>query len=259
MDVKLIITDLDGTLLRDSKYISDYTKNVLNICKEKNILIGIATARSKKSAQEFINIIKPDIAILNSGATIIYNNEVIYNEMMDVNTTKTIINMCKKYTNNKGKILVETDEENFINYEIDKRKRKYIKAIYNDFNNFDYPSYKIIAELKDDDWSKEIVYNLDNCTTHNYKNEIMRRFTKKEINKLNAIKYLEKHLNITSNEILAFGNDYNDLEMLKYCGIGVAVKNAVDKVLENVDYITDTNNDDGVATFIKNNIIKRNN
>ena len=89
MDVKLIITDLDGTLLRDSKYISDYTKNVLNICKEKNILIGIATARSKKSAQEFINIIKPDIAILNSGATIIYNNEVA-NKLATFLSYKTI-------------------------------------------------------------------------------------------------------------------------------------------------------------------------
>ena len=73
--------------------------------------------------------------------------------------------------------------------------------------------------------------------------------------KLNAIKQLAKHWSITLSEITAFGDDYNDIEMLTYCGIGVAMKNAITEVLQVADVVTDTNNNDGVAKFIISHIL----
>lgn len=257
-DIKLIITDLEGTLLHDSKYITDYTKNIIELCKKKNILIGFITTLSLNSIKIYIDLIKPDIVISNNGAVITYNNEIIYKELIDSKTTKEIIKMCKKYTNNKGKINIETEDGFYINYETDKRKKRYSNAIYNNFNNFNKPAFKITAELENDDWSKEIIINLNNCSTYNFKGEIWRKFSRQDVNKLNAIKYIEKFLYLNNNNIIVFSDNYNDIEIIKYCGIGIAMKNAVDIVKENANYITDTNNEDGVATFIKNNILKRN-
>ena len=65
---------------------------------------------------------------------------------------------------------------------------------------------------------------------------------------------LNAHFGISTAGILAFGDDYNDIEMLKNAGIGVAVGNAIDEVKAVADYICDTNDNDGVAKWVEENI-----
>ena len=77
-------------------------------------------------------------------------------------------------------------------------------------------------------------------------------YLNKNAGKVHAIKSLANYLNIELSNIIAFGDDLNDVEMLKQCGYGIAVSNAIEEVLNIADYITDNNDEDGVAKFIEN-------
>ena len=77
--------------------------------------------------------------------------------------------------------------------------------------------------------------------------EFWHQITHKSASKFNAITYLSKLTDIVPKDIIAFGDDFNDVEMLRECGIGVAVENAVADAKEKADYICGSNDDDGVA------------
>ena len=88
-----------------------------------------------------------------------------------------------------------------------------------------------------------------------YKGENFYRFANPNAVKWSAIKAVSDFYNIDTNMLVAFGDDMNDLEMLKNCGIGVAVENALDEVKDVTDYICETNNDDGVARWLEKYIL----
>lgn len=79
-------------------------------------------------------------------------------------------------------------------------------------------------------------------------------FTAKGIDKGNAIKSILHKINITSDEMIAFGDAQNDKTMLEYCGIGVAMGNAVEELKEIADEITLSNNEDGIAYSLMKHI-----
>ena len=75
------------------------------------------------------------------------------------------------------------------------------------------------------------------------------------LTKENGILILCKNLNISPQEILAFGDDFNDIGMLKLCGKGIAMGNAIAQVKDIADGMTKTNNEDGVAWYVENFIL----
>ena len=80
-------------------------------------------------------------------------------------------------------------------------------------------------------------------------------FVKKGIKKSVAIKFIMDKFKIKQEEVIAIGDGENDIEMLKFAGLGVAMDNANNYVKENADYITTSNNDDGVGKVIKRFIL----
>jgi len=72
-----------------------------------------------------------------------------------------------------------------------------------------------------------------------------------EVSKWNSIQYVLQHLNRDVSEVIAFGDDYNDMEMIEKCGIGVAMSNAVEELRAVAKYIAKSNDEDGVATFLE--------
>ena len=79
----------------------------------------------------------------------------------------------------------------------------------------------------------------------------------KKATKLNAIRLVAKKYGISINDVLAFGDDYNDIEMLKGCGTGVAVGNALDEVKQAADYVALSNEEDGEAIWIKQHCLDK--
>ena len=80
-DCKLLLFDLDGTLLRSDKTISAKTQKMLQRCKQEGILIGVSTSRAEQNALSLIEIVQPDIIVSSGGALVKYNGRCIYKAM----------------------------------------------------------------------------------------------------------------------------------------------------------------------------------
>lgn len=250
--IKLILTDLDNTLLRSDKSISAYTLQVLNECHNQGILIGFASARGESASARFINAANPDVFISNGGATVTVNGKSIYEATLSAETTDTILSMCKKYTHSD--ITAEAIDGYYCNFVPNDPDRR-AASKYSDFSCFHKPVYKITAELENPDWAAHIAHVCPECATYQFSGENWHRFASKEARKENAMRILADHLNLDQSSIAAFGDDINDLEMLRNAGMGIAVANAVPQVKQSADHITDSNDEDGVARFIAKHIL----
>jgi len=254
--VKLIITDLDNTLLRNDKNISEYTVKVFEKCRKKGYLISFASARSEPAMERFIKAIKPDIIVSNGGAIIRVAGEVIYKNIMSEQDVSKILKMCRRFTNGKGLITLDCDTGYYCSF-VPNDPDRYNGYVFSDFENFKTPAYKISAELKNDEWGKEIIRACPGCTLIRFTGEKWCRFAANGSDKETALRILASHLGIDCSDIIAFGDDTNDLGMLKLAGTSVAVSNAIDEVKEVADYITDSNDQDGVARFLETMILKK--
>lgn len=79
----------------------------------------------------------------------------------------------------------------------------------------------------------------------------------KSVTKWNGVKAMLDICNLSAEETMYFGDDYDDIEPIKMCGVGVAVSNAIDEVKAVADHIAESNDDDGVAKFIEGMIFER--
>jgi Cof subfamily protein (haloacid dehalogenase superfamily) len=114
--------------------------------------------------------------------------------------------------------------------------------------------YKLSVECKNSETLLNILSDFPELQIFPNNGEHWHQITHKNATKLNAITYLSNTTGIAMQDILAFGDDFNDVEMLKGCGIGVAVGNAVSDAKQVADFICDTNDNDGVAKFLDENL-----
>lgn len=256
MDIKMIVTDLDGTLLRSDKTISERTLCTFEKCRAQGIFICAATARSENSARKYLELLVPDIIISNGGAFARCCGEIIYESMLEPKTVQGIIAMCKRFQP-YGEIAVEADNGYYWNY---KKKPSadsdYAYAVYSDFSDFDRSAYKITAELENEEDMHRIAAEFQQCECLSFSGEIWRGFADKSADKVTALKKISERLGIHAENIAAFGDDFNDIGMLKYCGTGVAMGNAAEKTKHAANVICGTNDNDGLAKFIELNILK---
>lgn len=250
--IKIIFTDLDNTLLKTDKSISNYSIDIINKCKTQGILFGIATARSEREAHPYIKMINPEIIISNGGAIVRFKDKIIYESMISKEITNSLLNDCIqcKFISD---ITLETRDSYYWNYK-DKSSlsNEYMHAVYNDFKNpLNQPTYKFTVKVSSVDSAIKIVEKYNQLNMLLFSNEAWVRFANKHAAKECAIDAISKYLKIGRNHIAAFGDDYNDIKMIKYCNVGVTVDNAIDEVKKAANHICGSNDDDGVADFIE--------
>lgn len=132
---------------------------------------------------------------------------------------------------------------------------KLYKAVYYDYREpLCCQINKIVAELPDMEAAVEIVDKYV-CRLQSYRGENWYAFLPEESGKTQAICELASLLRIPLSDIVSFGDDKNDVEMLQICGTGVAVSNAVSEAKDVADYVTLSNDEDGVADWIEKNIL----
>jgi 5-amino-6-(5-phospho-D-ribitylamino)uracil phosphatase len=256
MDIKMIVTDLDQTLLQTDKTLSPYSQEVFKKCKEQGIHVAIATARSEQQAKRYIDLLKPDIVISNGGSLVKYRGEIIYKCMLSIEISNQIITECA--LNSKcGDIAVQTETAyysngiNFNTYGAD-----FSHAQFNDYTiPLNCMTHKISVEIFDKIYANELALKYSNCNFIGFSGESWYRFAHEAATKLKAIIKISEYFNIDLKQIIAFGDDYNDVEMLKEC-YGVAVSNANKEAKTVAKYITKSNDDDGVAWYIDRNILE---
>jgi 5-amino-6-(5-phospho-D-ribitylamino)uracil phosphatase len=254
--IKLIITDLDRTLLRTDKSISNYSLDVIRRCKDQGIVIAIATARSEQAAAKYIELINPDIVISNGGALAKCKGEIIYKCMLSAQVSDSLIKDCAM-SSNIGEITVETESGYYSNSEeLDKHGEDYTHAKYTDYSkSLNCITYKITVEILENAIAEKLVSKYPQCSFLTYVGENWCRFAHRDATKINAINEIVKYLNISLEEVAAFGDDINDIGMIKHCGQGIAVSNAIEEILECASHITVSNDEDGVAAYIRENFL----
>ena len=93
------------------------------------------------------------------------------------------------------------------------------------------------------------------CRVTGFSGENWYRFAHRDANKINAVKAAAEYTGIELKAIAAFGDDFNDIDMLKGCGIGIAMGNAAGEVKRAADAVCATNDRDGAAGWIEENIL----
>ena len=108
MGTKLILTDLDETLLHSDKTISDYSVRVFNECKQRGILVGFCTSRGKTNIVPFEKRINPDICICNGGASIYHNGTLLHATSFTIQETRSILEETRNVCDSNCEITVDT-------------------------------------------------------------------------------------------------------------------------------------------------------
>ena len=254
METKLILCDLDGTLLRSDKTISDKTAEVLESCRQRGILIGFSTSRGRANIVPFEEKIRPDILICNGGASVVCHDELILTQLFSLEETHALLDAAYRVCGSDVEITLDTLDKIFWNRKEDKSTNYASWSIYDDFKNFSEPAMKICVQTEDEKKVQEIASSVPVCDFLPFSDIPWYKFSAKNATKECAIEFLCSHLGISAKSIIAFGDDHNDVGMLKLCGTGVAMGNAIEEVKKAADFVTLTNDEDGVAAFLENTV-----
>lgn len=276
--IKLICIDMDGTLLNSNHEISERNKETLRQAKKLGVNIAITTGRLFGSARYYSNLIgiENTPVIASNGAYIKTNYEdipILENSIpkeIAIEIYKIIKKHNLKINFNSWDTLMREDEVpddhayTIMNKQLPEDKK--VKFIINsDFisaiESFDGKILKGIVierENLDNLWAakdelKEIFGDKLHVVSSGTDNiEIMIGTTSKG----NAVAHLADILNVNAEEVMCIGDSENDISMLKFAGIGVAMGNGLQMVKDIADYITDTNDNDGVAKAIEMFVLK---
>ena len=248
-NLSIILSDLDGTLFHDDKTISDFTRQTIKKAQVKGIKFGICTSRARTNALKLLDGIKPDIVITNGGGIVYYKDKKIYDCECSVEETRKLITAAFAVFGND--IIISADNEHHL-YSNSREELGDNFWTYNDFSDFHETCMKMCIESLDKQKIEKVAsgIGLENIDYLPFSDIPWFKLSKKGATKEKAIQELCKALNTTPSNILAFGDDFNDIGMLKLCGRGIAMQNAIKEVKDAADTICDSNENDGVAKYI---------
>lgn len=256
MNIKAVILDLDGTILHNDKSVSDYTIAVLARCKEKGIMIAVATARSEAAAQRYLAKIKPDAVISNGGALLRVHGITVYESVMPAVTADALVAELLRLPG-YVEITVQTQNGYYVSWDTPSHG-DYAASLCHDFRKpLSEAVYKITVHLESEVGLREVANRYLGCSMIPFSDSHWYRFASRHATKMQAIERLAEHCGFTVAETVAFGDDFNDEEMLRKCGIGVAMDNAVAVVKEAAYDICESNDNDGVARWLEENVLRR--
>ncbi|MGL5963734.1 MAG: Cof-type HAD-IIB family hydrolase [Fusobacteriaceae bacterium] len=259
MKIKLIATDLDGTLLRNDKTISEKTKKILkNYIAEDGKLI-ITTGRAYFGTKWIADELDIKGIVITYNGARIYDrekDEIIYHKVIEESVVKKIIEISRE---KKVHLNLYQDDDWFVESKKSKEAERYTKACgkeavekpFHEFKNYEMTKALFIGEKENLDLVRyELVKRLGDSIYITSSHSTFLEILNKDVNKGAALKKIAQYYGIDREKIAAFGDEMNDKEMLEYAGYGVAMKNANPELKRYARYETLSNEEDGVAEFI---------
>lgn len=257
--IKLIACDMDGTALDDEKKLDTDLPRVVEKLKEKGILFTVVSGRNAELIKDVLNQIDIDIPyVCNNGANIYKNGELIFTDSVPA-----------EYADKAAKLLYDNDivfrayttEDVFCNGISDfflarmKGFAKPFKDYHRDLDLNKYETVKITSDfVGHEDRIEEIQKIIQAFPGTDFIKAETNAYCVNSItaNKGDGLRRVCEYLDIDmAEEVMAFGDNENDLPMLKNVKVGVGMGNSEDIVKENVEYIALDNNHNGVSTFLK--------
>lgn len=255
MDIKVIVLDLDQTLLRTDKTISDYSIDILTRCREMGKKIVYATARSTQASSKFFERFIPDVFVGYGGALVLVDNKIIYRFDISADISSQIIKECLAVPQISSILAVNESVALTNNIDVLAGKCTSHYTYTDSLLDYNYPYLKISVLSTSQVAVERIAAHYPMCDMLRYTNENLYRFANRDALKWNALKIIAEYYQLSTTMFVAFGDDINDLEMVEKCGIGISVANAIDEVKNVADYICETNDNDGVAKWLQENVL----
>ena len=279
--IKLIGLDLDGTVFDNKKRISERTKNAIQEAIKQGVVVVPATGRPLLGVpKEFAEIEGVKYALTANGAAI-YNmetGECIYKDTISTELVCEVISKLEKYD-----IMIDVfiDGIGYVESDVLARKDDYVKS--EEIRKYIMDTRRTVSNLVE--YIKEGQYLVEKITVNFrvdgvtksllHKKEVMEimknypqlvcvsgvptnlEITMATADKGNGMIKLAEFLGITREEIMACGDSGNDMAMIVEAGFGVAMENGTDEIKEVANYITVSNEEDGVAKAIEKFVLKK--
>ncbi|WP_086312753.1 hypothetical protein A5821_000316 [Enterococcus sp. 7F3_DIV0205] len=272
MNVKAIVLDIDGTLLNDEKKLTIATKEALIEAQKNGIKVILASGRPTPGMLKHVDEL--EMAKYN-GMIVSYNGahvldvstqEELFSQPLSIEHSKNILEHLKQfdvkpmiakddymYVNNvfDGILDLEFANGSFNIIEYEARGGNFQLCEKKDLAEFvDFPLHKILIaaqpEYLQENWQK-ILAPFEQSVSGVFSAPMYFEFTDKGIDKANALAQTLQPLGIDKEHIVSFGDGHNDLSLIQYAGMGIAMGNAVDELKSAADKITLSNNEDGIA------------
>ena len=262
----LLVLDVDGTLHNSHREISDATKNALIEAQKRGKTIAIASGRSIAGIRQTASAISLEeyggYVIAYNGTTVINckTGECIYNQTLPADLIAPVYEEAAKlqvaimaYRDSAKEIIVAGGVTDYVAADAAascvtiRETEQFVKEL-------SFPINKIFVSGEPDKM-KEVERILQRkfgsvlnvFRSDPYYVELLPKYTDKGV----AVDKLVKYMDITKERVMCVGDSNNDLPMLRYAGMGVAMGNASDRIKEQADYVTDSNDDDGIVKVIE--------
>lgn len=251
--MKAIITDLDRTLLRTDKTLSDCTLQALKACRAQGYLIMAASARPLRDIRRFHDLIHFDAVAASCGAVIALPDGK-KNFSIPRESCEEILKNLLRYPD--VFLSIETSGGLYSNRDIP----LWQPTVYHDFPALPegVHVYKILASCEGRQLYADIARLLTPNAYHTLAGNDLIQIMSTAASKWRACQTMLAAFRLTPADAVYFGDDNDDLEPIRRCGLGVAVANAIPAVLAAADRIAPGNDSDGVARFITENLLERN-
>lgn len=287
---KLITIDIDGTLLNSLGEISEENKKAIKNATDKGIQIVLSSGRISGSIKNIANEIGAKKYLIACNGALIYDmekDEKIYSRYLKKEKVLQIIKLCEEnsifytvYTTNT--LITKTLSHNLLFYNNENKKNPSDKKID---MNITEDIYGYVENYDNDDFLKVVICDSDKMIFSRIINKLRKtkhievlevehmskkniksgtedvelsyfytEITNQNVNKWTAIEYLINEMGIKKEEILAIGDNINDIEMLKNAGMGIAMGNSSPQVKKVSDEIVADNDSNGVAEAINKHI-----
>lgn len=265
-EIKLIVFDLDGTLLNNDNQIGNETKKLVQLLKEKGVYFSFASGRLHSAMIKFVeelNISAPIISL--DGAIIMdhFSNKVIFQEMISPKNVKKAINISNrnlfKLALCHADAIYHTEDNAPVEQLLDKFGAKFIEVeeyeqiIENTLEIVIMSERKELLQKYISQFWFPLSFGLNTSFYKSHKREdiYFLEIRRKGVNKGCALRRLCKYLNISLKQTAVIGDWYNDIEMFKTNALKVAVGNAVETIKNLADIVLkNSNNEDGVSEFL---------
>lgn len=267
--IKLIICDMDGTLLSSNKEISAENREAIRYAKSRGVDFSLCTGRIHIMTEFYCQELEQKFPIIASNGAIIWDptkRQILWDLPMDSGEALRIIDYGEKH--NLDYIAITKEGCYYSKKSI--RKQRFLQ--YNDIAmQKDYKTMRVLSiEEGIESIKDEKIYKILICEPEEERYQNVEKFLQtlqqteytsseptlldiscKGVSKGAGLEKLSKIMKIPREAICAVGDYENDISMLQYAGLGVAMGNASDVVKAKADYITDTNEANGVAKLIE--------
>ena len=260
MNYKLIALDLDGTLKNSKNKITPKTKEALIKAQQQGVKIVLASGRPTpglrhEAAELELDQYEGYLLSFNGAHVSDYKTkETIYEQTLTIKEAKRAYDRAKEYglacmTYEDDVVVTEDNEDEYVIVEgnINDIEVKKIESFKDNLKN---PIHKVLLTGKPEyvasiveEFKQPYGDSLSIYRSAPFFIEVMAQ----GIDKAASLDRLAKSLGIKQEEVMAFGDGYNDLSMIEYAGMGISMANGVDGVKERANFITLSNDEDGIA------------